>query len=139
MIAFHNRIRRDSIYANRIVCRKLTIILQIIQTGIKAQADASVRCQTISFSIKFHADAIGVHVIPLTGILGNHQTMTFIHAIALYQPTGIGSIKSRSYIIIDITGRYLIINYQRLVTEKRSYRHPHIFLFSRRFGGIGIK
>ena len=80
-----------------------------------------------------------MHVIPFTGILGNHQTMTFVHAIALYQPTGIGSIKSRSYIIIDITGRYLIINYQRLVTEKRSYRHPHIFLFSRRFGGIGIK
>ena len=67
------------------------------------------------------------------------KTMTFVHAIALHQPTGIGSIKSRSYIIIDITGRYLIINYQRLVTEKRSYRHPHIFLFSRRFGGIGIK
>ena len=139
MIAFHNRIRRDSIYTNRIVCRELTVILQIIQTGIKGQADAAVRRQTISFSIKFHADAIGMHVIPFTGILGNHQTMTFVHAIALHQPTGIGSIKSRSHIIIDITGRYLIINHQRLVTEERSYRHLHVFLFSRRFGRIGIK
>ena len=86
MIAFHYRIARYSIYAYCIVTWKLRIIFGIIQATIQSQTNSCIWPKHISFSIKFHGDAVSVHVVSFTGIQRNHQTMTRMHSVPLHQP-----------------------------------------------------
>ena len=68
MVALHDRIRRNSVYADRIMRRKLAIVLQVIQTLIQGFTDAGIRTEHVALAIQFHADAVGVHVIAFTSV-----------------------------------------------------------------------
>ena len=65
---------------------ELRIIFRIIQSAIQEKPDTCIRTQYVSFSVKFHRNAVSVHVITFTAIQRNHQTVARMHTVALYQP-----------------------------------------------------
>ena len=123
MIALHDRITGNTIYTYRVVAGELGIIFGIIKAAIRRHANACIGAKYITFSIKFHWNTISVHVVSFTTIHGYHQTVTGIHTVALYQPRNIRSIKKRRNIILDLTGLYLRIQYQRLIIKERVNRY----------------
>ena len=139
MIAFHHRITRYSIYANRIMTRKLRIIFRIIQPAIQGKTDTRIGSQHISFSVKFHRNAVGVHVVALTSILRNHQTAARIHTISLHQPRDVRCMEQRRDIFFYLSRLHLRIQRQWLIFKKRIDRHPHILLFRFFISGTGIQ
>ena len=68
VVALHDGIRRNSIYADRIMRRELAVILQVIQPLIQSFSDTGIRTEHVAFAIQFHADAVGVHVIAFTSV-----------------------------------------------------------------------
>ena len=125
MVALHDGIRRDAVYAHRVMSRELAVILQVIQTLIQRLPDACIRSQHIAFSVQFEADAVGVRMVSLASVERCHQAVACVHAVALYQPAHIGRIKRRRHIVVYLAGFHLLVQHQRLIGEKRSdgYRH----------------
>ena len=68
VVALHDGIRRNTVYADRIMRRELTVVLQVIQPLIQSFSDAGIRTEHVALTIQFHADAVGVHVIAFAAI-----------------------------------------------------------------------
>ena len=68
VVALHDGIRRNTVYADRIMRRELAVVLQVIQALIQSFSNTGIRPEHVAFAIQFHADAVGVHVIAFTSV-----------------------------------------------------------------------
>ena len=69
-----------------------------------------------------------MHMITFAGIQRNHQTVTRMHTIPLYQPRYVGGIEQRRYIILNFPRLHLRVQHQRLVLKEGVDRGPYILL-----------
>ena len=68
VVALHDGIRRNTVYADRIMRRELAVVLQVIQSLIQSFSNTGIRTEHVALTIQFHADAVGVHVIAFTSV-----------------------------------------------------------------------